>query len=247
MNRDLTAAGALILALCSCSGGGWAGLPSDRVHELSIAVPEVPSSWSCLSGIRMTVSWLDADGRSRSAEAEPGSTLPIEIARGFPQAILAQPSASGLPLRPAGALYPDAFAGGNLGGMGELRLDWRGGYAASVARALERGGVDPSGFDLDALAGKAIERAGDPWLVEPLEVARRLAEGSFRIDLFRNAKRFPVSLPAPGPWAPESPFAGSVLSGGAAELPPGLRRFVGPGGELIASVGDAGEAFFAIK
>jgi len=235
----------LFLGLVSCSSWGWGLLSSTEVHEIRIILPEAPSSWAALAGLRMSLSWRDPGGCLRRAEAEAGSYIDIEVERGFPQALLAQTFSSGKQLLPAGALYPEALVGGKVD---ELRLDWRGVYAASVALALEGGGIDPSGFDLYALVDGAIARAGDPWLVAPLEAARRLAEGSFRIDRYKAPKRFDLSLPGPAPWIPESPFAsapeGEALS---VKLPEGLWRFVGEGRELFASVDAKGAAIFALR
>jgi hypothetical protein len=233
----------LSLVLASCLRGSWAISPRAEVHELRVLLPEAPPAWASLTGLRMSLSWRDPEGRGRNASAEPGSRPRIEVGRGFPQALIALPSASGRLLLPAGALYPQALtaAGGE-----ELLLDWRGGYAASLASALEEGGIDPAGFDLYALVDKALARSSDPWLLQPLEAARRLAEGSFRIDAFKEPERFPLALPGSGPWAPESPFApapeGAAL---AVSLPEGLWRFVGEGKELFVSVDEKGVAAFA--
>ena len=143
---------------------------------------------------------------------------------------------------PAGTLYPEALA---EGGGDELVLDWEGGYAASVALALAGGGADPWGYDLSRLAGEALARNGDPWLLPALETARRLMASEFRIDAFKETRRWAVSLPGPGPWAPESPFAAAPAGDCVAELPEGLWRFLGTEGELFASVDSEGRLAFA--
>jgi hypothetical protein len=237
---------AVLLALASCSPGGW-GLPRVMAaQELRVILPVAPASWASLPDLRMSLAWRDPEGSLRSSAAEPGSSLRIEVERGFPQALVAQPSSSGMLLLPAGALYPEALVAQGSGRTDELRLDWRGGYAASIASELEGGGIDPSGFDLYSLVDEAIVRAEDPWLVSPLETARLLAEGDFRIDHYKKPKRFGFNLPGPEPWAPESPFA-SAPEGTAATVfvPEGLWRFVGRGKELFVSVDEKGRATFA--
>jgi hypothetical protein len=232
-----------LLILASCAPWG-AGFGATGAQELRVALPPAPAAWAFLPDLRMELSWRGPDGGRRSARAAPGSSVLVEVARGFPQAVFARPSSSGRALLPAGALYPEALAAEGPGeGFEELRLDWRGGYAASLAAALEGGGVDPSGFDVYALVDGAVARAGDPWLHPALEVARRLAEGDFRIDLFGEPERFPVDLPGPGPWAPESPFA-PAPEGSTARLPEGLWRFLGEEAELLVSVDSAGRAAF---
>jgi hypothetical protein len=235
------------LFLASCSPDGW-GLPrAMEAHEIRAFFPSVPASWTFLPGLKMSLSWRDPEGRLRSAEAEPGSSLCIEVERGFPQALIASPSSSGKPLFPAGALYPEALVARKGGEeRDQLRLDWRGGYAASVAAALEKGGVDPSGYDLYALVDEAVSRAEDPWLVSPLATARRLAESDFRIDSYRKPKRFSLGLPGMGPWAPESPFAPGPEAS-SVRLPEGLWRFVGIDEELFVSVDKKGKAICALR
>jgi hypothetical protein len=169
----------------------------------------------------------------------------IEVERGLPQSILALSSSAGRGLMPAGALYPEALAASV---EDEVVLDWKGGYAACVALALSGGGVDPWGYDLSKLVDEAVARCRDPWLIPANETAQRLADLDFRIDAFKEPKRWSVSLPGSGPWAPESPFAAApaASSGGDSVvlLSEGLWRFLGPGEELLASVDAAGRATF---
>lgn len=216
-------------------------VPSIGAHALTIVIPPAPAAWASLTDLRMSLSWRDPDGRLRSLQAVPGSSCRIEVERGFPQAIIVRPSLSGRELCPAGALYPEGIAAGQPEkDSGELQLDWRGGYAASIALALEGGGIDPSCYDLYRLVDGAIARSGDPWIVSPVEAARRLADLDFRIDLYNEKARTSVALPGPGPWAPESPFASEA--GAAASLPEGLWRFVGKASELFVSVDSEGRA-----
>lgn len=240
----------LLAASClSCGGPGFPG------HELLLVLPEAPEAWSGLPELEFELSWRGEEGRLEEAQAKPGERLRIRVARGSCQAILALPrsGASGLGryLRPAGALYPEALEGGESSAGAELlRLGWAGGYAASVWRELERGGLDPAGYDINRLVASALEKGPDPWKLEPLEVAARLASSSFRIGLYTEGERFPVSLPG-SPWAPESPFAAppsvvpgagpsSLAADSGTELGPGLWRFLGPSETLLVRVEEDG-------
>jgi hypothetical protein len=261
---SFAAALALALAPALASCGSDAAFGPAGVQELSVRLPEAPAAWAFLPLLRLELRWRDADGGFRSLSASPGESLSIDVQRGLPQAILALPSSDGRELDPAGALYPEALAGRSTGDSpsgAQLVLDWRGGYAASVALDLERAGLDPWAYDLSRLADQAVERCSDPWNVPPLGVASRLAAGDFRIDLFREPPRSAVTLPDPGPWAPESPFAaaplaspagrdgagqGSDAQGPIAFLSEGLWRFVGTERELLVSVDAEGGASFAL-
>jgi len=188
----------------------------------------------------MALTWRGPGGLLRSALVEPGARLRVEVDRGRPQAILALPSSAGRGLRPAGAIYP-----GNAGG--QLALDWRGGYEASLALALLGGGVDPWLFNLGRLVDEALARCGDPWLLPVLDVAQALADRSFRIDLYRRMPSFALRLPGIGSWAPESPFAPAPVGegeGSTVTLGEGLWRFLGPSEELLVSVDAEGGAVF---
>jgi hypothetical protein len=145
-------------------------------------------------------------------------------------------------MRPAGILYPQGLENGETErGIDLCRLDWQGGYAASLWRLLESGGVDPCSFDLERLVSGALERCSDPWRLEPAEVARRLISSSFRLSLYKDSERFPVSPPGSG-WSSESPF--SPVLGSPGSLPEGLWRFLGPDEELFVSVNAQGAAAF---
>ncbi len=149
---------------------------------------------------------------------------------------------------PAGCIYPEALGQSGVekaGGADELALDWPGGYAASVASALLKGGLEPWAFDLSRLARGAVARSSDPWLVPCLEAARRLASLEFRIDAYAEPTRTAIRLPdqppgQPASWASESPFEPapefSEAAGSVAMLSEGLWRFLSPDGELLVSV-----------
>jgi hypothetical protein len=234
---------ALMPASCSLPAGSPYGAMGS--HEVLLILPPLPPGWAFLPDFRMALTWRGLDGRLRSALALPGTSLRIEVERGLPQSILALPSSAGRGLMPAGALYPEALA---ASAGDELVLDWKGGYAASVALALLGGGVDPWGYDLSKLADEALARCGDPWLIPAHETARRLADLDFRIDPFKEPLYRKVSLPGSGPWAPESPFAAvptaSTAGDSVASLSEGLWRFLSPGEELLVSMDAEGRATF---
>lgn len=235
---------AALLASCSLPGGEStysSPFGALGVHELLVVLPPAPAAWAFLPDLRMSLSWRNPGGRPGYALAAPGSRLKLEVERGFPQAVIARPTSSGRPLDPAGALYPEGLAGqGTEEGRDRLCLDWRGGYAASIALALEAGGIDTWGYDLYRLVDGALARTSDPWVLPALEAARRLADLDFRIDAYKEPRRLPVGLPEPGPWAPESPFAAEASS--SASLPEGLWRYLGASSELFVSVDSEGRA-----
>lgn len=220
-------------------------------HELVLVLPSAPAAWSCLTGLRMEVFWKSAGGELRSAFASPGSRQRIDVDRGVPQGILAYPVSGERRLLPAGALYPEALAvagGERIEGADALVLDWPGGYAASIAAELRRGGLEPWAYDLSRLAAEAVGRCSDPWLIPCLEAARRLSSLEFRLDAYASPTRMTFVLPGPGQWAPESPFESAPVSsaGGrwVAMLSEGPWRFVSPQRELLAFVGADGSFRF---
>jgi len=237
----LLAAPLLLVACDSLSPFGAAG-----IHRLVLALPVPPASWTALAGLRFRLSWRGASGEREEAVADPGAEREISVQRGRFQAILAEPFLGGRCLRPAGALYPQNIAGPAFGapiGTDRLVLDWLGGYVATAARALEEADLDAAAFNLARLGDEARTRVTDPWLLPAREAAARLAAGTFRADSFREPPRFAVSLPGPGPWAPESPFAAAPDADGeawTARLPSGSSFFLGQGLDLLVSVDESG-------
>jgi hypothetical protein len=222
-------------------------------QSILLVLPALPPGWDWLPDKGLDLAWREPGGRLRCLRAEPGSSVRIAVDRGLPQAILARPSSAGRGLRPAGALYPQGLSelpsakaglSGDAVSMDRLVLSWEEGYAASVALILADSGLDPWAYDLASLAREARARCGDPWLVPALETARLLASLSFRIDLFKEPRRFAVALPEPGPWACESPFAPApaVEEPPIAQLPEGLWRFLGQDRELLVRVDAEGGA-----
>jgi hypothetical protein len=230
------------LFLVSCSRSFVLPLRDVNSHALVLVLPSPPESWAGLPDLAMAVSWRDPDGRLRSTVTAPGSRISIEVERGHPQALIARPSSAGRTLSPAGALYPEALTRSRGSSYDDdrdaLYLDWIGGYAASIALALWSGGVDPWCYDLYRLADAALERSGDPWLISPLEAARRLSSLEFRIDAYKTPELMQVKLPDPCPWAPESPFAAAGTQ--VSLLPEGLWRFLGAEASLLVSVDSEG-------
>jgi len=243
----------LAVFLClSCvppAGEAWGRLSR---HAIVAVMPAVPAAWASLPEPRMTLAWRGADGKALSVSALPGESVPIELERGRPQALLAVLDSKGRLLEPAGALYPEALTRPSplreAGYEDSICLDWAGGYAASLALAFEKRGLDPWGYDLYRLVDGALARTRDPWTQAPLDVARLLSSLDFRIDRYKEKKRFTVSLPCRA-WSPESPFEAAPLAstgGGVsiAQLTPGLWRFLGIDSELLVSVDEKGGASF---
>ncbi|MGO8693147.1 MAG: hypothetical protein ACLQMF_05680 [Rectinemataceae bacterium] len=240
---SLLAASFLAVGCDSLSPFGGAG-----AHRLLLVLPPLPDSWCALPGIRYRLSWRGVGGRWENAIADPGSEREIEVRRGRFQAVLAEPFAGKRHLRSSGALYPLDLSGPAFGlpaGRDRLELSWMGGYVASVARAIERADLDPEAFNLARLGEEARARVSDPWVLSALDAARLLAADSFRSDCFKEPTRFPLSLPGPGPWVPESPFAAAPVAaegGWSALLPPGTSLLLGGNLDLLVSVDEAGTA-----
>lgn len=237
---------AFLPLLAGLAGVAACGLPFGPAsrERLLVELPPAPEAWSGLPGLAFRLSWRDEEGRLRSAAILPGSAREVTLRRGLPQALLAEPESLGRPLRAAGALYPAGLGGE----AGRLRLDWREGWTASVFRILEEGGDEPAAYDFGRLSRELTAAGGDPWATLAPEVAAGLlASGRFRADRLDPPPRFPVALPGPGPWLPESPLAPAPAAnpggeGYAALLEAGFHRFYGPAATLSVQVDGEGGA-----
>jgi hypothetical protein len=223
------------------------------MDRVSLSLPCIPESWKGLDGIDCMLSWRDPRGKQRRQRVEPGGLVELELARGRCQALLFEPRIRGHPLKPGGAIYPwdlEFSPGLPSISVSAISLDWQGGWAASLFRILDEEGPGAGGFDLPRLAMEARRRLSDPWAIDPRIVARRLIEGSFRLDTLREPSLMELRLPGPGPWHPESPLAQlpSPIEGGySALLYPGLQHLFGPDLELfVAPRGDSEPALIVM-
>ncbi len=196
---------------------GACGFP-DLSGTREVRLPPLPTAWEAVLGRpRWRLEWLDREGRLRRAElTEARGLLELDPLRAG--AVLAWPywpDAAVLPgeVRPAGAVYPFDLEDG------ELCLSWPGGVAAYFFRELSRSGGDgqtlPERFDWSRfralLADDSLSAAvrADPWLVDWPGVARRTRASGFdrRRLVAGGAQTLTLTVPAPGPWMSESPFA----------------------------------------
>lgn len=221
------------------------------VQRIVVRLPDLPPVWAATGDISFRLEWRAAGGSRGDAHAAPGASLEIELDRGESQAILAIPVLRGRELRPAGARYPADLEEGSAGGLGTCRLTlgWRRGWLAALYRTLAAGGHDPESFNLERLDAVLGSAPGDPWILDPSGVARRLVKGSFRESLFSEPLRFAVRLPGPGPWCTESALAPQPVAGEEGRwtvpLPPGISVMAGPDAALAVGVDAGGRASFA--
>jgi hypothetical protein len=252
---------AAALGLVSCEFFGSLG-----IHELVISSPSRPEIWRGIPHIEYRLTWRNPEGLIEEASLKEGESISIRVARGAFQCLrmecLARYSAAGheYRLRPAGILYP--FESSRIGDA--LQASWTEGYICEVGASLERGGYDPAMFNLSRLETLLEEKGIDPWLRSGIRTARDLAEGRFRGEDFDPRDLFPVDLPLPGPWYPESPFGRPVveslkdfkldlrdreskLSGSSrlsVDLPIGIHAFSGPGGGILVELGEDGRGIW---
>lgn len=212
---------------------------------ICVELPERPSSWAVLPDLEWRLNWRGSDGALRESLVSGGS-VSIEVGRGLSQAILAYPESAGRILDPAGALYPADLNGSRLS------LGWMRGWEAEVYRLLEREGLSPETVNFPRLDRELTSRSVDPWLMSPLEAARRLASASFKATALESPRLFPVAIPGPGPWAPESPLcpapeASQDGQGFSSMLPSGCFIFFGATERLCVSVDSGGRALIIRK
>lgn len=186
----LPAIGCLLSAACS-----W----FSTTTEVPVRLPEPPEHW------RQAFPDLTFRIVTPSGEETAGVVRLPKVAN-WP--VLAVPTARGVRLPPAGALWPWDLSGE------ELVVSWEGGPAAEVFAGLVREGVDIAPINGERLLEEMGSRcAGDPWALDLVHIADRLASGVFRVTDIRLLPCRDVELaetllpPAPpGEWFLESPF-----------------------------------------
>ncbi|MEI6386212.1 MAG: hypothetical protein WCQ50_06235 [Spirochaetota bacterium] len=239
---------------------------------IELFVPALPPGWDGLSPIDLSLTWIDSEGRHRNMPVQAGTSVPVELARGRRQGILVEASYRGHALRPGGSVYPDDLqARAGLGFMGSERLlaSWRGGWKASVARAIAEKD-SPEGYDLGRLEALAAVRLPDPWVLDPQAMALLLLRGGFSAAMVALPSTSDHALPGKVRWVGESPFqafnrseplspAESVGPAAAenaealdtasdtAALGPGLWHFFSPDLELLVGVFPDREAVVLLR
>jgi hypothetical protein len=146
----------------------------------------------------------DADGASKRSPWLADRELSIPKEPNWP--VLAVPLARDGQVRlpPAGAVWPLDLASGGQ----ELALSWEGGPLAEALLALRRERVEVSSLNTSRLGLEMRERSGgDPWRLDLIYLADRLASGQFQVTDIRAlpCRDVLLSIPA-GQWFLESPF-----------------------------------------
>jgi hypothetical protein len=167
--------------------------------EVPVRVPEPPEHWRrAFPDLAFRILTPSGEGTAGLVRLPKVPNWPV----------LAVPTARGVPLPPAGALWPWDLEGE------ELVLSWEHGPAAEVFAALVREGVDIAPINGERLLEEMGPRgAGDPWALDLAHISERLASGIFRVTDIRLLPCRDVELaeallpPAPsGEWFLESPF-----------------------------------------
>lgn len=188
------------------SAGTGCSLFGDSI-EVAIVLPAVPASWEPIFRAEGGPSFLvRAPGKGRllqellvaaphSGQAAVRLTLPKRA--NLP--VLAAPLVEGRSdlLRPAGALFPEAFSGG-----GRLALSWEEGFVAALLLKMDERGQLVEALNARRLSEEIGRRCGgDRWSLDQEAILTLLSLGSFRADRIKALPAHSVVLHcAPGSW-----------------------------------------------
>ncbi len=246
------------LAISACS------ILAAGTEAIDIIVPGIPPAWEGLNTIELSLAWTDGEGRPRRMPVQAETSIPIEVERGRRQGLLVEASYRGHPLRPAGAVYPDDLqprTGFGFLGRGRLPASWRGGWKASVARAIAEK-ESPEGYDLGRLEALATVRLPDPWVLDPRNSALQMLRGGFSAAMVTPPPTSDLALPGKVGWAGESPFQAMSRAapppeaasegaldtvGDSAALGPGLWHFFSADLELFVAVSSEREPVLLLR
>lgn len=195
MTDRRAALGCLLLGCLANASCSW----FSATAEVPVSLPEPPEHWRhAFPDLALSLVTPSGEGTAGVVRLPKVDNWPV----------LAVPTARGVPLPPASALWPWDLEGE------ELVLSWEHGPASEVFAALVREGVDIAPINGERLLEEMGSRgAGDPWALDLTHISERLASGSFRVTDIRLLPCRDVELaealltPAPrGEWFLESPF-----------------------------------------
>ena len=236
----------MIAAVLSVSAAASCGSALDNVLDgfpVTVIAPEFPAAWSGADAWELLCS--GPGSTPRRARLLPGQRLGLVLSRTAPAAIECRPAFGRFLGLPLGSLWPlDAREDGSLA------PDARGGYAAALAAALFRGGLDP-GFDLPRFAREAERRMADPWDRDPAGFAPEVAAGRFRADWLGQPERFAFTVGGlPCALAPDSPWGTALVpdpdGSATGSMAAGVRRWMGGGYCLAVSMDGEGSFAWAL-
>jgi hypothetical protein len=233
--------------------------------DLEVIIPPPPARWlASLPDLRFTLVYPDGCGCLKEVSVDQWQD-PVAITCGKTAnaPVLAYPwspgagggaragprgsTASAEPgdLRPAGGLWPSGSEAEDApGGAPRLVLSWEDGPLAEVFRRLWEGGID-TGLVNSARLSQYMRRFPDPWKLDLVKVAQKLAEGGFTAyDIDCLPTKDVVLYASEGEWFMEDPFVSVLTAGqdgclGVPAMTYGQHVLFGPGGARLQAYLDA--------
>ncbi|MBN1696915.1 MAG: hypothetical protein JW881_05330 [Spirochaetales bacterium] len=175
---------------------------------LTCRMEDPPRQWKdTFRSLVCEIRYFDTDGKHKSIVTDNTDweiAIPVRKLRNSP--ILAFPMADGIPLPPAGALYPHDID--NPVSLSVV-LTWEKGFISSLLMECMALGEDMSALNVIRLQKELEEiSGGDFWNLDYSGLAQSLTAKQFSI---RSIKRLPcreIALdPGEGDWFTESPFS----------------------------------------
>ncbi|NOY07530.1 MAG: hypothetical protein GXP33_01630 [Spirochaetes bacterium] len=195
----------ILLAACSVLSKGV---------EVTLSVPEFPGPLKDkIVSVYFTVTYFGPGGSEISSVYPPETesvTLTGLKQNNAPYVLYPVIMCKGSPVifSPAGGIYPlDTRMDKN--GIG-LKLSWEHGFEADIFRKLMEQNVDTSKINLKRLYVEVDNLdIGNPWLLDKVYIAEKLAGGSFRKTYLKKLSVYSVNIPAAGgDWVMNNPFSG---------------------------------------
>ena len=174
-------------------------------------LPSPPGHWSrAFAEFEFELVYWDSTGAQHTQAVPVAATLGIRCSRRGNSPVLAYPRAPadvcGL-LRPAGGLFALDLEDGNI-----LRLSWEKGPLALLMSLLLPVGGDTSLVNAGRLA-EYVAREPDPWELDLVGMAQKIAGGSFTAyDIDLLPRREVTVMAGPGEWFFESPFSDVMVA-----------------------------------
>ncbi|MDX9801110.1 MAG: hypothetical protein RBT69_07230, partial [Spirochaetia bacterium] len=186
----------IFFAVCSGCSGTYGTSGIDK-YELEAVLPELPPHLRGTAepgyGICFRLDYPGISPLEGSLFYRPGDYAVIYSDLPVLPVVASAYTISGIPLYPAGGIYPEDFC------KGKLLTGWEDGLAASIVSSLIKNGISLENFNIGRFERVLLEKSdGNPWLLSEDEIVYGLSFGIFNSNFIKKKEVHNLSLAVSG-------------------------------------------------